>query len=689
MKHAGCLNKSFNKIISSTTNKVVSFDIFDTAIGRIFAKPDDLFLLVESRVAQKTQQPKLFAALRSKAEAMARKRAVGHEDITLDEIYQCLTDMGFSHEECEIYKTEEILTELSCCYAIPNIKAIYQQAIAAGKPVIFVSDMYLPQQILEKMLQQCGYTSYAKIYVSNEMRVTKATGHLYDKIITELKTESWLDTSAQLLHIGDNLISDIQHAKQRGIQTLRVRCVIGRFSRQFKEWPLLQKIKSHNKPLQASLLAGIHAHYWLTERQGKNHALTWQDIGFLIAGPMLFGFARWLHEQCLQEGHHTLHFLSRDGYAFKKAFDLLAPILNSQTTSSYIYSSRRAMRFPLVRALNEDAANFFTDSHSPMPAREYLSRLDINVSAFQDDLRAMFGEENTLVPKRDERMRALFQRIFPRLQPEIEKERDLLLEYMQSNHLLSGKVAICDIGYSGSMQTAMAKLANPETTYFGYYLAAWDVESSQQSIMKSWLCDRQDNKPYLIRCLPLLELFFTAPHGTVIKFFRDESNMIQPVLKQTSLEDEAQFQIAADIQAGALQFVRSILNWHLIDAMSTEESMAIAGWDALTAYPTRRFLQLMSAVTHNDGVGTSSVKPILARFSLRQLLLHPMECARQIRYAYWPLGTQLALPWLGRYLYLPLLHCYSVTKIRLQNFIKELRCRWFGFVEWCRYPAQE
>ena len=68
-----------------------------------------------------------------------------------------LAEHGFSPTDCALYREAEIAAELACRYPVPEIAKAYGQAVATGKVIVFLSDMYLPTEVVARMLRICGY----------------------------------------------------------------------------------------------------------------------------------------------------------------------------------------------------------------------------------------------------------------------------------------------------------------------------------------------------------------------------------------------------------------------------------------------------------------------------------------------------------------------------------------------------
>lgn len=202
---------------------VLSLDVFDTALVRAVAQPVDVFSLVafEHRHRHPTVPEFDFPGARVNAERAARIAVRNNvsEDVTLDEIYAQLdAPDGWPREEL---RTLECELELLVAQRNPFIQRLALEALARGKRVVFVSDMYLPSSLIAAMLAQAGYPA-VELFVSNEARVSKGSGRLFDHVIERLNARR-----ERVLHIGDNHLADVVWPLRRGIPAcLYERCSV-------------------------------------------------------------------------------------------------------------------------------------------------------------------------------------------------------------------------------------------------------------------------------------------------------------------------------------------------------------------------------------------------------------------------------------------------------------------------------
>lgn len=184
---------------------VVSFDIFDTLIRRLCNRPTDLFYIVGDRIGIRD-----FADKRIRAEQRAREEKLNHygnSEVNIFDIYRCLIDdLEISIKECV---NTELEVELDYCYADPFVSKVYDRLKNLDRRIIITSDMYLPSDMMQKLLDRCGYCNWSKLFVSCDEECNKHSGKLYRKISRELGTN-------RIIHIGDNLRADVLSARKEG-----------------------------------------------------------------------------------------------------------------------------------------------------------------------------------------------------------------------------------------------------------------------------------------------------------------------------------------------------------------------------------------------------------------------------------------------------------------------------------------
>ena len=207
--------KSLLDVRINSNTKLVSFDIYDTAVFRKVKYPHDIFGLIQKKYDENAEWTYNcdFTYAREKAEIIARKRAKNNDgEVTLEEIYDNITFL--SEQEKTLLQSIERDIESKVAYCNPMFSTLYDEIIAQGLPVVFISDMYLSRSDIEKILRTCGIVGYKKVYVSSEIKMNKKKGGLFDYMI---KDQNY--SPSEVLNIGDKPLGDYLVPKMKGIQS--------------------------------------------------------------------------------------------------------------------------------------------------------------------------------------------------------------------------------------------------------------------------------------------------------------------------------------------------------------------------------------------------------------------------------------------------------------------------------------
>jgi predicted HAD superfamily hydrolase len=199
--------------IASQKYKAISFDIFDTLIRRNVQVPSDIFYLAGKEVLGE-QRAKRFKSDRIAAEQKARSQSTKKE-VTIFQIYDALSS-DYEQKKEELLRAE-IAAEINHCSPAKRIVAFAKESKNQGKTILLISDMYLPEDIIEKMLRKCGVNFYDALYISNVQDACKLDGSLFEKVLEDQKI-----SPQEVIHFGDSIKADILGARKKGIRALPV-----------------------------------------------------------------------------------------------------------------------------------------------------------------------------------------------------------------------------------------------------------------------------------------------------------------------------------------------------------------------------------------------------------------------------------------------------------------------------------
>ena len=504
---------------------VISFDIFDTLIKRNCLNPVDIFEICEIIYNSDKSKISNFKNIRINAEIYSRKNSIT-EEITLDEIYK---NIKYDNLDKEKMKKIEIDTEIKFCVSNIFFKEIYNYCIQKKKRVLFVSDMYLDESVILKILSKNGYNK-GTLYLSSKYKVTKHSGGLYDVV---LKNENI--KPKQILHIGDSKRADFLSPLMKGIRAYKI-------SKNIKNTSYIPLL---NKNINDNVLYSFI----------NNNVINMNDyekIGFELLGPICYSFCNWAHNTANKNNVKKLFFCSRDMQFIQKAYNIIYQ--DDAIYNKYFYVSRKSLRLPYFYVNNDFDSFFKMIPDKKMKMKDILNNFNLKVS---DEIIAEYGfgngEYNCCSLKNDKRFIKFYNEVIKKHiknNDKIKEQYDCFMQYL-NNIGFDKNSAIVDLGWKGTTQYSMNRILKHDIRgiYFGLEKNSFK-EIEKQSY--TFIFNRNDdgileNKIYSFRSL--FEILFACQDGSTIKY----SNGSKPYI--LGEPDNLDSKVLNDIQNSAIKFV--------------------------------------------------------------------------------------------------------------------------------------
>jgi len=608
--------------------KVISFDIFDTVLARATEKPIDAFLLLAHEIGIDNVHD--FAQARANAENQARKSAwEKHKavEISLEEIYSLLSDHPLltAYSPTALIEQERAL-ELRISRRNPIGGEIFDWVASLGKRVGFISDMYLDVALIESMLKKNSYSGYEFLCVSSAEKVTKANGDLFQLTLKRLGI-----SASELVHIGDNLSSDIEQARQIGIYTHHIpKCIDFLTSTKIaqrlqRQLPQDQQTNSTSSRKTANTPA-IWKTVWrglVAAQEAKKERNFWFDLGYSHIGILLLGHALWLSKKMQSvKFKKQLYFLARDGHIMHTVHQCLWEREWIESPGRYLFASRRSLNIPAITCVDESTCDFLVSGTSQLTIEEFLSRIGLTIpDSERHILEAGFSGPNHIVASNEDygRLRLLFRNLAPKILELAEEERSLLRDYFQQEGLFEHQnIGLVDIGWHGSLQESICRLLSifqHNATVNGFYLGTFAAARARVNAgakQHAYVCEMGEPREHLAIIQASVEVFewiFCAPHGSVIGFQRTDKG-IEPILDSIELEKN-RLDTAQHMQAGAMQFIHDALDCFATPPPFIPSEFALSLLKDLLLHPSAQEAQAIGDILHADGFGnTAKIRPI-------------------------------------------------------------------------------
>ncbi len=405
---------------------VISFDIFDTLLLRPFANPTDLFYIIGKRL----DMPE-FHKLRIEAEKRAREIAIaetGSREITIYNIYAQIEQKT---RLPQIKGVEaEFEAELQYCVANPYMKQVFRMLQEQGKTIVITSDMYLPHDMMQQLLEKNGYSGFEKLYVSCDYGCNKHQKGLYKYLLRDYRGQ-------KIVHVGDNTKADIKCAEECGIKTKYYKGVHA-IGNPYRSDGMSELIGS-----AYSGIVNCHLH------NGTQQYDTYYEYGFTYGGLYVFGFCNWIYQKARAADVEKILFLSRDGAIYHKVFSRFF----SDVPSEYFLWSRTAntkYSFEHNGVISFDnAIQGRVRAQYPCTIGDMLDSLDLG--QLKSSLHRYGFQEKVLITQ--ENLKKIQEMLF-QLKDEIlsmyAPQKETIKEYIYHKVGTVNKIAIVDVGWRGT-----------------------------------------------------------------------------------------------------------------------------------------------------------------------------------------------------------------------------------------------
>lgn len=460
--------EKIKQLIASPKIKCVSFDIFDTLITRPFYEPLDMFRIMDKDYRELTHNDVgiNFSKIRVISENICRenKRKTDPEcqEVTLDEIYDTIhTQYEISKDVLEKLKKKECEYEIRFCKRRDTIHELYELALDMGKKVIFTSDMYLPEDVIVKILKENGYTEYTKLYLSSTIKKIKWTGDLYRHVFKDMGLEP-----GEMIHMGDNFESDYKRAKELGMNSIHIPKTIDvmtktNYTNNLAQ-PLIKSLPFWRDNAESIRFMGIRCMMAVVANKLFDNPFKTFDhrtdfnsdpylIGYYALGMYVYGVTKWILDET-NDRYDKVSFMARDGYLILESYKIMKELYSNPAVEEYLYVSRKA----LIPVMIVDKLDFYKlseiieiQTHSPKNVIKYVKNiLDID----EEKLEKLCKEQNISYTKKfqnNEEFNRYIKILVDNFYDEArhKEKREKLKEYF--NKIMGDKPATFDVGYSG------------------------------------------------------------------------------------------------------------------------------------------------------------------------------------------------------------------------------------------------
>lgn len=286
---------TFIKVMSDYD--IISFDIFDTVIFRKVESPRDVFTIMAIEMGCPT-----FKSIRITAEEIARRKLYGECNCREVNIYEIYDVLEKNYNIDKRWLDREIELEMDLSVANPYFLNIYNQLLKLNKRIVFTSDMYLPYEVIEKILFKNGYKKFERLFLSNELKLSKTDGTMWHFITNEYAK------GLRVFHVGDNYNADIVKSNMFGIKTT-----------------YYHSVRELAKPYREDFINNLGGSFFRAVVNNTLHCGNWKqsipyEHGFRVGGILTYGYCEFISKKAKEINADLILFCARDCEIIHKVY---------------------------------------------------------------------------------------------------------------------------------------------------------------------------------------------------------------------------------------------------------------------------------------------------------------------------------------------------------------------------------
>lgn len=638
--------------------KLISLDIFDTLLARCVEPPEMVQHAVCRVVGKHTGiAPVAVWQARQQAEKELREEAVAagfdHECRYIDLAPRWVEKL-FNEQDPELghfmCQTELALEDISL-HVKPEARVFMDWVREQDVKMVAVSDMYLNHDLMTELLGRKGLLHYFEhVFVSADYQEGKYTGRLFRRLLQHQTVDA-----GQVVHIGDNPVSDRRMACREGLQ--------GVWLYEKQEIRRRERLAlSHRMAQRGSIWIGRHFFEAVQTRIYQDDSLNPRNFFFRygrdVLGPAFSVFVQGLQERLRQQEKdgnpvEKLLFVARDGFLFERMYRELDAA--EQLPSEYVYLSRKVITAAAVAdgLTHEQAVVAFYN-----PKQRGLESVCKVYGLPEDELRPLaqaHGFIDFAEPIHDWQDERLWNFLRDREVQGIirwagQKHRFQLQHYLEQVGFFAHKrIALVDIGWNGTVQKFLKQAFGERNDFpalHGYYFAfvpKMYADFGNNNVCEGIVHDSRRGNACERIPAEFEEIFEQGArsHEATTIGYRECDGHIEPVLKPDSAPDrQAELRCNASVarmQEGILFHWR---HYRAVQQLTGYTSQQLLPYvygilERAIVYPTREETRELTRLVHTEDFGHDHVLDLgNPALGLRDLL-HPRRLLQRLELSAW------------------------------------------------------
>jgi HAD superfamily hydrolase (TIGR01549 family) len=539
----------------------VFFDLFDTIIHRNHSPEEIKYVWAKgiiNRLSINYSADELYT-IRLEAETYLERTSKFDCEFTYDmlcaEIYTRLFSAPKTkitlEDFSEVALEEELKAEKNSRRFDKTICNLIRQIAKDDKiKIALVSDFYLCGAEIKKWLAEADLDQYFEdIIVSCDYGANKRKGKLYSVALKRLN----ITTSQNVVMIGDNRHSDYRNAKKCGLNAIHIKVN-------------KDDIRSERKIIEKRLRTIVLENRNISGKEYGNYAF------------LSYIFIERLYKELVNEGFEVIYFFAREGELLKKLFDRYCLGKGKIIKSEYVYISRAASYTPSLKKIDEEDFSVILGQYPKINIFSFLKSIGLDNEEIHDIFESLGLDENSAESvlakdilqslKADDKFCEIYSNI-------VSTQKELFLKYLNQLGISTQdeKIAVCDVGWRGTIQDNCNLFFESKIPVYGYYMGLTEYKFLENNYKKGLIFSKYpvESKDYdMWSCNSnFWEKIFYASHPSTSSY-SDCGGTVYPIFK--SFDSEAKlYDTILPIQSGIEKTFHKIVDVFSNSAYDTED----------------------------------------------------------------------------------------------------------------------
>lgn len=584
--------------------KTISFDIWDTILKRK-CHPEEIklhtckYLFLQYNKYLKEEIEDIYMILKYRNDIETKlclesfEKGNNHEcnikDVFKELLIKVFKD-SYKSDKLDINEIKdkllkvEIEKEKEMIYINPDIIEVFEKY--KDYDMYCISDFYMSKEELLELFKHVKLPyKFKKMYSSADYFLNKREGHLYDLVIKENNIDI-----KEHIHVGDNDHSDIKMAKEKGIETIKIK---------------------NNTHFDFACRKNRDFKFDFTSLQKEDNTIENRLFNYgLILSPIVYFFVNNIIEYAIKNGYEEIFYMTREGENFIKIHDVIASSKLSGIKvpeGRLLEVSRVATFAPSLKEFSKGELLRLWSQYRVQSMEGLFKSLDIEISKFNKyfekhnvDTKQVYHE---LWFNADIANLFLDEEFITEMNKELDVKKNSINKYFEKNNVdKKDKMLTVDIGWRGTIQDNLCYMLK-DTDIKGFYFALFDYYNAQPINSKkfAYFNGREITWEYMAYLITAFELLFNPNSGSVIGY--KEGVAIRKHIKE---ELEIVNKYTSHIQEGMIEASKYINEYLVKHPFMNDEfkEYVIDIMKELKTNPSKDFAYVYFNLIHNDTFGT-------------------------------------------------------------------------------------